>query len=725
MRLQYYTYIPTIIGLVILAAFIGFSNFKARANRSFVVFISGIILWATISFVSDVGLISNHTFASKLIYASAAWLPLLLLFFMRNFLRSSDGNIKDKNRRKIELVIVGSASLVLTILALSNLTVVSAEMGTFGVIISEPGPLLTAHILFYLAVSIYAYAVLLSAYRKSTVINRNNALLFLVGLTLMILINIVVNGLLILVGNSDLGPLLGTPSVLIFTLLVASSIVTHGLFDVRLIVARSLTYLLSIFTIGFGYILFAFTLSRLFFVNGVQSSTSQVVNVLITLVLVFTFPPIKKFFDRLTSKLFYRDAYETQVILDKVSGIIVGSVDPRKVQKGALSALFDALKPTYMTFLLLSPNGRLHQGDVVGQHWRIHESQTLGNALKKNGKKIVFFDELEDQVSSLRDILRIEDISVVSPLVTKDETIGYLILGPKKSGNIYNTQDVGLLNIASNELAVALQNAQRFEEIQAFNITLQQKVTEATREVKKTNRKLVALDEAKDEFISMASHQLRTPLTSIKGYLSMMVEGDLGKVNAAQEKALKEAFGSSQRMVYLIADFLNVSRIKTGKFVIETKEVDLPQVVGEEITQLREMAASREITLQYEAPGVFPRVKLDDNKIRQVMMNMVDNAIYYTPSGGMVTIQLYVDARDVVFKVVDTGIGVPKREQHKLFTKFFRAGNARKARPDGTGLGLFMAQKIIVEQGGSIIFESTEGKGSTFGFRFPLSTIKS
>ena len=88
------------------------------------------------------------------------------------------------------------------------------------------------------------------------------------------------------------------------------------------------------------------------------------------------------------------------------------------------------------------------------------------------------------------------------------------------------------------------------------------------------------------------------------------------------------------------------------------------------------------------------------------------------------TIQLFVDSADVVFKVIDTGIGVPKREQHKLFTKFFRAGNARKARPDGTGLGLFMAQKIIAEQGGSIIFESTEGKGSTFGFRFPLSKIK-
>ncbi|MBP9738903.1 GAF domain-containing sensor histidine kinase, partial [Candidatus Saccharibacteria bacterium] len=316
------------------------------------------------------------------------------------------------------------------------------------------------------------------------------------------------------------------------------------------------------------------------------------------------------------------------------------------------------------------------------------------------------------------------DIYLMVPLVTKNETVGYFIAGPKKSGNIYNQQDTSLLTIIANELAVALQNAQRFEEIQAFNITLQEKVNEATRELKVTNKKLIALDEAKDEFISMASHQLRTPLTSIKGYLSMMLEGDLGKTSAAQTKAIKEAFGSSQRMVYLISDFLNVSRIKTGKFVIEPKEVNLPEVVGEEIHQLRELAESRDVTLEYEAPGEFPQVKLDDNKIRQVMMNMVDNAIYYTPANGTVQIQLYVNADDVVFKVVDTGIGVPKEEQHKLFTKFFRAGNARVARPDGTGLGLFMAQKIIVEQGGSIIFESTEGKGSTFGFRFPLKSIK-
>lgn len=509
-----------------------------------------------------------------------------------------------------------------------------------------------------------------------------------------------------------------------FALAIAYSIIRHKMFDIRAVLARSVAYLFALSFVILIYSVLLFGAGAIFVQLDTISMRQWTVVGLLALVLAVTYSPAVKIFNRLTNRLFFRDAYDTQVILDRVSSIIVGNVDAHKLQRGALEALEDALKPTYAIFLLLTQGSQLRQGDAVGQDWKIHSSETLQTTLRRLGKKITVFDELEEKSAKVKNILRVEDISIIAPLVTKEETIGYLVLGSKKSGNIYNSQDVGLLNIASNELAVALQNAQRFEEIQAFNITLQEKITEATRELKQTNKKLVALDEAKDEFISMASHQLRTPLTSIKGYISMLLEGDLGKVSSAQERALKEAFGSSQRMVYLIADFLNVSRIKTGKFVIEAKEVDLPQIVAEELTQLREMADSRDLTLEYAQPEVFPRVKLDDNKIRQVMMNMVDNAIYYTPTGGKITIQLYPTGDEIIFKVIDSGIGVPKKEQHKLFSKFYRAGNAKKARPDGTGLGLFMAQKIVVEQGGAIIFESTEGKGSTFGWRFPLSKIK-
>jgi signal transduction histidine kinase len=121
----------------------------------------------------------------------------------------------------------------------------------------------------------------------------------------------------------------------------------------------------------------------------------------------------------------------------------------------------------------------------------------------------------------------------------------------------------------------------------------------------------------------------------------------------------------------------------------------------------------------YDKPSVFPTLTLDETKIRQVIMNFTDNALYYTPAGGEVTISLIEKPKSIEFTVKDNGIGVPKAEQHKLFAKFYRAGNARKARPDGTGLGLFMAKKVIVASGGAILFKSKEGKGSTFGFTFP------
>jgi signal transduction histidine kinase len=515
------------------------------------------------------------------------------------------------------------------------------------------------------------------------------------------------------------------PSIVVLTVAIARAMAKHRLFDVRAFFARSLGYLVLVFVLSvlYGSVLFAVT-KVIFNRFTIDENSKLIISTLLAVVLALTFQSLRTFVDGLTRRLFYRDSYDTQTVLDAVSGVIVGNVDPHKVQKGALTILSDALKPTFARFILLNSSGNFTEADGWGQKWDMHDPEALQGVLKRLGNKITIYDDIVDQSKKSKEVLKTEGINLVAPLVTKDENIGYLVIGSKKSGDIYSQKDTGLLNIATNELAVALQNAQRFEEIQAFNITLQEKITDATRELKRSNKKLIALDEAKDEFISMASHQLRTPLTSVKGYISMMLEEDLGKVNAAQEKALKEAFGSSQRMVYLIADFLNVSRIKTGKFMIEPKEVDLPEIVREELTQLREMASSRELTLEYDQPEVFPRVKLDDNKIRQVMMNMVDNAIYYTPTGGTIVIQLYSTGSEIYFKVVDSGIGVPKAEQHKLFTKFYRAGNARKARPDGTGLGLFMAQKIVAEQGGAIIFESEEGKGSTFGFRFPLDKIK-
>jgi signal transduction histidine kinase len=204
----------------------------------------------------------------------------------------------------------------------------------------------------------------------------------------------------------------------------------------------------------------------------------------------------------------------------------------------------------------------------------------------------------------------------------------------------------------------------------------------------------------------------------------MVLEGDVGAVKKDQRKMIQQAFDSAEQMVFLIADLLNVSRLQSGKFVIENKPTDLAKLVTSEVDRLEETAKNHGVKLTCRISDGFPTLNIDENKIRQVVMNFIDNAIYYTPSGGSIDVKLEAGSHDITYTVADTGLGVPAAVQHKLFSKFYRADNARKMRPDGTGLGLFMAKKVIVAQGGSIIFKSTEGKGSTFGFSFPRKAVE-
>lgn len=309
------------------------------------------------------------------------------------------------------------------------------------------------------------------------------------------------------------------------------------------------------------------------------------------------------------------------------------------------------------------------------------------------------------EIKRFRDRTPLKAVYIVK-LTARRRLVGLLAVG-LDSISADDESGTKLIDSISESVGVALDNKLLFEENQAV-----------LRQLQTTNAKLQALDEAKDDFISMASHQLRTPLTSIKGYISMVLEGDAGKVNPKQKEMLDQASVSAQRMVYLIADLLNVSRLKTGKFVIERSNVNLATIVEEEVSQLVRTAAAHQLELKYEKPKNFPNLMLDETKTRQIIMNFIDNAIYYTPAGGSITVELIEKASTVELHVTDTGMGVPRSEQPHLFTKFYRAGNARKARPDGTGLGLFMAKKVVVSQGGSIVFKSKEGQGSTFGFIF-------
>jgi signal transduction histidine kinase len=504
-------------------------------------------------------------------------------------------------------------------------------------------------------------------------------------------------------------------------LIITYAIVRHGLFDIRLVVARAVGYALLLVTLLVLYAGAIFSATQLLFggVEGVTSGQSTVYFIF-AILLAFTFNPLRRFFDKVTNHIFYRRDYDPQKVLSDIGDIMANEINLKQLSDGIIRIIRTALESEFVN-LHIKVNDSSHKfyvGKSVGVF-----SDSLVEHIDHYPKKIILTDYIEESHKHLQSALNKLGVGAVVRLDTSREHVGYLILGAKKGGGIYNAKDDQFFRSIGNELALAIQNSLRFEEIQTFNTTLQQRIEEATKELRRTNTQLQRLDEAKDEFVSMASHQLRTPLTSVKGYISMVLEGDAGKITATQRQLLGEAFTSSERMVHLIGDFLNVSRLQTGKFMLDQRPVDLTKVVTQEVDSLQTTVDAHNLKLIYRPPSHFPLLRLDEGKVRQVLMNFIDNAIYYSQEGMTITVKLSMEGPDVVLRVRDSGIGVPKAERAHLFTKFFRATNARKQRPDGTGVGLFLAKKVITAHGGTMVFESEEGKGSTFGFRLPIKSL--
>jgi two-component system phosphate regulon sensor histidine kinase PhoR len=229
------------------------------------------------------------------------------------------------------------------------------------------------------------------------------------------------------------------------------------------------------------------------------------------------------------------------------------------------------------------------------------------------------------------------------------------------------------------------------------------------------------IERMKTEFVSIAAHQLRTPLSAIKWVLRMVLDGDVGKITKEQAELLERGYQSNERMIALINDLLNVARIEEGRFLYNFALQSLEDLIRKIIDSLAEPLKEKKIKLIFKKPQKpLPQVKIDVEKIELVMQNLLDNAIRYSPKGGEVTISVRRDRMNIEVMIKDKGMGIPEDQRKQVFTKFFRGNNAIKAEAEGTGLGLFICKNIIEEHGGKIWFESKENKGTTFWFTLPI-----
>ncbi|HLM84389.1 MAG TPA: HAMP domain-containing sensor histidine kinase [Candidatus Bathyarchaeia archaeon] len=228
------------------------------------------------------------------------------------------------------------------------------------------------------------------------------------------------------------------------------------------------------------------------------------------------------------------------------------------------------------------------------------------------------------------------------------------------------------------------------------------------------------LDRAKTEFVGMASHQLRTPLTAISWYSEMLLSKDAGELSLKQADYLKEIYTGNQRMIDLVDDLLNTSRIDMGTLKAKPELISLTEVMDGILDEFSHQIKQKNLNLEKKFSRNLPRVLLDPEHLGIIFQNIISNAVKYTQPRGKILVEIRKKNSHVLVKIADNGWGIPPGQQKKIFTKLFRADNVRKRDAEGTGLGLYIARALVKKSGGEITFESKEGKGSAFYVTFKV-----
>jgi signal transduction histidine kinase len=293
---------------------------------------------------------------------------------------------------------------------------------------------------------------------------------------------------------------------------------------------------------------------------------------------------------------------------------------------------------------------------------------------------------------------------LIVPIRREEQMIGAILLESRQHGRL-DQEALAFADRLVDHAAIAIDNARLFDQVRQAN-------------------------DAKTDFISFVSHELKQPMTSIKGYVDLLIRGSGGPLTDMQRSFLGTVRSNVDRMADLVADLLEVSRLESGRLRLELEDVPIGRVIELVVTAAREQLRASQHAVEVNLPPDLPPVKADQDRLTQILMNLLSNANKYTPAGGLIEIQaqLWPDGpagdsggRFVCCSVRDTGIGISPEDQRHLFSKYFRAEDPSVRSVTGTGLGLVITKSLVELHGGEIWVESQVGQGSTFSFTVPVT----
>lgn len=687
-------------------------------NKLYGVFAFSVFFWGiSMTLYRSAPSVELSISAAKVLYLAPIAIVVSFIFFVKKFPE------EQKINSALSTIIIAVASILAYITYTTDSVISSIVFAPAGQEkIIKFGPLYLLYSTYVSAMFLWAYIVLLRKRRRYDNATRTQINYIFSGAFLASFSGMITNLIMPTFGMFYLN-WAGQILTLIMIIFIGYAIIAHHLMDIRLVARKYLVTSAYIATVGVFFILTKL-IASLFIPKGYEN----LVDLALLIVAILFTAPIRRFYFRAANKYFFSSLYDSSKLIAEISEGLRSSIELDKIFETIHSSLKKTLHLKAFAVLLYSGKGRTYSigfnsGFDAGKKKIFASDRYLHKHYTKTNQPIIVEElsrENNEACAKTVELLKSLGIELLIPLNIKNETIGLLALGKKEAGDIYNEDDLNVLKVISSQSAVAIDNAMLYEEVSQFNETLQSKVDEQTKEIQAKAEHLKKLMDMRSEFLDITSHQLRTPVSVIKGVLSMLEEGSVPPdrvkefIRGAMEKAIK--------LGEIINDILRASEMDTDKFTMTIRPVDLNEMLEKIKEDKRRTAEMRNIAMVYELPTNLPLVLTDPKYVEHAIVNLINNSLQYTIEGSIVT-SAEVTKTHVIIRVTDTGIGIPKEALTKLFTKFARAENAVTTFTDGTGLGLFIIKQIVdANPGAKIEVEKTAvGKGTTFALWLPIA----
>jgi signal transduction histidine kinase len=534
-------------------------------------------------------------------------------------------------------------------------------------------------------------------------------------------------------------------TIFISALMISYAILRYRLMDIRIFV-RKVVFFGGMAGIVYG----SFYLTTWFydiFLGGTYSAKTYVAGLVVAPLFVGVFVLANKLLKNFTNKYLFFSLYNYQETITKLASELDDSIDLNKIVNLIVNTIKDTMQLDKAGVLLINKERGLNKykiAKVIGFDETNGISLVQDNFLTKYLQKIqkpLVKEELgilakdmgglegKQSFENLEKNMEKIEASLCLPLINANKLTGIIVLGSKVSGDAYSNEDLNLLDTLSKQASIALENARLYKEVQEFSKTLQQKVDEQTKEIRKAyevekeaRKSLENMNDAKNQFIMATQHHLRTPLTSMYGYLDLIRGGSYGKVPKKLEEVLDKFNTCTANEIKIVNDLLDISQFQLGRQVVfPREEVKIEEILKEALADVKLEADKKGIYLKLEFPANLLPIKADPQKLRVALYNIVDNAVKYTQKGG-VDIIIEPESETLRIIVKDTGVGISKENQKDLFNKLFERGEgAMQMFATGRGIGLWITSRIIEGHKGKVWAESEgEGKGSKFIIELPI-----